>query len=94
MPEVTTIRVILPIPVVTRITVGGVTHNVTAWGDITGTLSNQTDLQDALNLNEDLSNKSTDTSLGTSDTLYQPKMLPRRMLITLYQVVEYPVIEH
>lgn len=70
MPEVTTIRVILPIPVVTRITVGGVTHNVTAWGDITGTLSNQTDIQDALNLKEDLSNKSTDTSLGTSNTLY------------------------
>jgi hypothetical protein len=40
------------------------------WGTITGTLSNQTDLQNALNAKEDVANKSTDTALGTSDTLY------------------------
>ena len=41
-----------------------------SWGDIAWTLSNQTDLQLALNAKEDVSNKSTSTSLGTSDTLY------------------------
>lgn len=49
-----------------------------AWGTITGTLSNQTDLQSALNAKqnslgftpEDVANKSTNTSLGSSDTLY------------------------
>ena len=78
MPDVTTIRVILPRPTETRITVGGISHNVTDWGDITGTLSNQTDLQSALDAKEDVlgftpenvANKSTSTSLGTSDTLY------------------------
>jgi hypothetical protein len=40
------------------------------WGTITGTLSDQTDLQSALNAKENLTNKSTSTSLGTSDTLY------------------------
>lgn len=41
-----------------------------AWGAITGTLSSQTDLQSALDLKENLSNKSTDTNLGNSNTLY------------------------
>ena len=41
-----------------------------SWGSITGTLSAQTDLQNALDLKENLANKSTSTSLGTSDTLY------------------------
>lgn len=40
------------------------------WGDIAGTLSSQTDLQSALNAKEDISNKSTTTTLGTSNTLY------------------------
>ena len=40
------------------------------WGGIIGTLSNQTDLQNALNAKENLSNKSTATSLGTSNTVY------------------------
>jgi len=40
------------------------------WGSITGTLSSQTDLQNALNLKENLTNKSTDVNLGVSDTLY------------------------
>lgn len=48
------------------------------WGLITGTLSNQSDLQSALNAKqnalgftpEDVANKSISTSLGTSDTLY------------------------
>lgn len=43
---------------------------VVNWGDISGTLSNQTDLQNELNLKEDLSNKTISTSLGTSNTLY------------------------
>lgn len=42
----------------------------TTWGSITGTLSSQTDLQNELNDKEDVSNKSTTTTLGTSDTLY------------------------
>lgn len=41
-----------------------------AWGSITGTLSNQADLQAVLDLKELLSNKSTTTTLGTSDLLY------------------------
>ena len=41
-----------------------------AWGAITGTLSNQTDLQTALNAKEAVANKSTTTTLGTSNTLY------------------------
>ncbi len=48
------------------------------WGNITGTLADQDDLQDALDLKqdalgftpEDVANKSTNTSLGTSDSLY------------------------
>ena len=40
------------------------------WGSITGTLSSQTDLITALNLKELASNKSTTTTLGTSNTLY------------------------
>ena len=40
------------------------------WGSITGTLSNQTDLLTVLNLKELTSNKSTATTLGTSNTLY------------------------
>lgn len=40
------------------------------WGSITGTLSDQTDLNSALSAKEDVSNKSTTTTLGTSDTLY------------------------
>lgn len=40
------------------------------WGGITGTLSTQTDLQTALDAKEDLTNKSTTTTLGTSNTLY------------------------
>lgn len=39
------------------------------WGSITGTLSNQTDLQNALNAKEDESNKATDFST-INDTLY------------------------
>jgi hypothetical protein len=50
----------------------------TSWGDIGGTLALQTDLQSALDAKqnslgftaENISNKSTDTGLGTSDTLY------------------------
>lgn len=50
----------------------------TTWGSITGTLSNQTDLQSALDAKqgslgftpENVANKSTDIALGTSDTLY------------------------
>jgi hypothetical protein len=50
----------------------------TTWGSITGTLSNQTDLQTALNgkqntlgfTPENVANKSSDTSLGTSNALY------------------------
>lgn len=49
-----------------------------AWGDITGLLSDQGDLQSALNAKqnsigytpENQANKSTNTSLGSSDTLY------------------------
>jgi hypothetical protein len=40
------------------------------WGNITGTLSSQTDLNNALNAKEDVSNKSTNVSMGNSDTLY------------------------
>jgi len=42
----------------------------TTWGSITGTLSDQIDLQTALDAKEDVANKSTSTSLGTSNTLY------------------------
>jgi hypothetical protein len=48
---------------------GGV-GGAAVWGTITGTLSAQTDLQTALNAKEAISNKSTSTSLGTSNTLY------------------------
>jgi len=49
-----------------------------SWGSITGILANQLDLQNALDNKEDnigympenVANKSTNTSLGTSDTLY------------------------
>jgi len=44
--------------------------NDAVWGNITGTLSSQTDVQNALDAKEDVSNKSTSTSLGTSNTLY------------------------
>ena len=44
--------------------------NDAVWGNITGTLSSQTDVQNALDAKEDLSNKSTTTTLGTSNTLY------------------------
>ena len=44
--------------------------NDATWGNITGTLSSQTDLQTALDAKEDVSNKSTTTTLGTSNTLY------------------------
>lgn len=40
------------------------------WGNITGTLSDQTDLDTALDAKEDVSNKSTNVSMGNSDTLY------------------------
>lgn len=40
-----------------------------AWGDITGTLSAQTDLQNQLDLKEDLSNKATDFNT-LNNTLY------------------------
>lgn len=40
------------------------------WGNITGTLSNQTDLQNALDLKENLSNKSTNLSDSSTDTQY------------------------
>jgi len=40
------------------------------WGNITGTLSDQADLQAELDLKELLSNKSTDVALGSSNTLY------------------------
>lgn len=54
------------------------TGSAVVWGGITGTLSDQTDLQTALNgkqntlgfTPEDVANKSTSTSLGTSNTLY------------------------
>lgn len=57
---------------------GGASTSGTIWGDITGTLSDQTDLQDALDdkqdvigyVPEDVVNKSTNILLGTSDTLY------------------------
>ena len=56
----------------------GSQNSNTTWGSITGTLSNQTDLQTALNAKQDslgytpenVANKSTSTSLGTSNTLY------------------------
>lgn len=41
-----------------------------SWGEITGALSDQTDLQTELDSKEDNSNKSDNASLGTSDTLY------------------------
>ena len=44
--------------------------NDAVWGNITGTLSSQTDVQNALDAKENVSNKSTSTSLGTSNTLY------------------------
>jgi len=44
--------------------------NDAVWGNITGTLSSQTDVQNALNAKENTSNKSTTTTLGTSNTLY------------------------
>ena len=44
--------------------------NDATWGNITGTLSSQTDLQTALDAKENVSNKSTTTTLGTSNTLY------------------------
>ena len=44
--------------------------NDASWGNIIGTLSDQTDLQSELNSKENVSNKSTSTSLGTSNTLY------------------------
>ena len=44
--------------------------NDATWGNISGTLSTQTDLQTALDAKEDVSNKSTSTTLGTSNTLY------------------------
>lgn len=44
--------------------------NDAAWGNISGTLSTQTDLQTAFDAKEDVSNKSTTTTLGTSNTLY------------------------
>ena len=44
--------------------------NDAVWGNITGTLSSQTDVQNALDAKEDVSNKSTNTSMGSSDTLY------------------------
>lgn len=44
--------------------------NDAVWGNITGTLSSQTDVQNALDAKEDVSNKSTTTTLGTSNTLY------------------------
>jgi hypothetical protein len=40
------------------------------WGGIFGSISNQGDLTTALGLKEDVSNKSTNTSLGTSNTSY------------------------
>lgn len=40
------------------------------WGNISGSLSDQTDLQNALNQKENSSNKSSASSLGLSDTLY------------------------
>lgn len=48
------------------LSVGG----TSSWGAITGTLSNQVDLQTVLNSKESTSNKSTDIALGTSDSLY------------------------
>ena len=44
--------------------------NDAVWGNITGTLSSQTDVQNALDAKEDVSNKSTNTSMRSSDTLY------------------------
>jgi len=42
----------------------------TIWGAITGSINNQNDLQNQFLLKEDLTNKSTSTLLGTSNTLY------------------------
>jgi len=41
-----------------------------AWGNISGSIVNQTDLQAELDNKENLSNKTTGSSLGTSDSLY------------------------
>jgi hypothetical protein len=64
--------------VVNAINIASTSGGGVAWGDLTGTLSNQTDLQSALNAKqnslgftaENVANKSTSTALGTSDTLY------------------------
>jgi len=45
-----------------------------AWGNITGTLSDQTDLDNALDAKEDVSNKRIDTSLGLSNTYYPSQL--------------------
>ena len=54
----------------------------TEWGDITGTLSDQADLQAALDAKEgslgytpeNVANKSTDVNLGSSNTLYPSQL--------------------
>lgn len=44
--------------------------SIISWGDLIGNILLQTDLQNQFGLKENLSNKSIDTSLGTSNTLY------------------------
>ena len=44
--------------------------NDATWGNITGTLSSQTDLNTALNAKENVGNKASSTSLGTSNGFY------------------------
>ena len=48
--------------------------NDATWGNITGTLSSQTDLNSALNAKEDVSNKRIDTSLGLRNTYYPSQL--------------------
>jgi hypothetical protein len=62
--------------------------SVTAWGDITGTLSNQTDLQSALDLKESLSNKATDLT-SPDNTKYPTTLAVDTAISSISQLMYY-----
>lgn len=72
---------------------------VVSWGGVTGTLSDQTDLQAALDgkegslgfTPENVANKSTDVNLGASDTLYPSQKAAKTYIDTSISAINYPV---
>lgn len=58
------------------------------FGEIGGAVSSNTNLQEALDLKEDLTNKSTSTSLGASDTLYPTQNAVKSYVDTQISTVE------